>query len=305
MSEDVESATACEVAVVIVTHNSRDTIGACLDSLDEGMKGIAGWKVVVVDNDSSDDTLNVAREALTDVEVVQTGRNAGYAAAINMGTAHCADSSAVLILNPDVHLGAGCAVALLDVLEPPGVGIAVPPLLDADGSLSMSQRRRPTVVRALAESLIGATRVSGVGTLGEIVGDAAQYEARRPVDWATGALMMVSRRCLDEVGDWDESFFLYSEETDFCLRASDHGYATWFTPEGASVHIGGDSTVSPYLWSLVASNRVLAYRKRHGRVATLLFRLALLLGELLRSVGGSPRHRAAVAALCGRPVIRV
>lgn len=122
---------------------------------------------------------------------------------------------------------------------------------------------------------------------------------RRPTraDWATGALMALSADCLAACGAWDESFFLYSEETEYCLRARDHGYATQLEPTAEAVHLGGDSQVSPRLWTLLTLNRVRLYGRRHGAVATACFRGAVFLREASRAALGRKASRAAAAAL--------
>jgi GT2 family glycosyltransferase len=109
--------------------------------------------------------------------------------------------------------------------------------------------------------------------------------------------MAISAECRAACGPWDESFFLYSEETEYCLRARDLSYATQLEPSAEAVHLGGDSQVSPRLWSLLTVNRVRLYRRRHGAVATACFRAAVLLRETSRAALGRRASRAAVAAL--------
>ena len=142
------------------------------------------------------------------------------------------------------------------------------PLLFADGtqwwvsagvaagygwSLLRSLRRRPTVLRAWGESLLGGERAGRFSPLGELVLDDDSYERAGPADWATGAAMLVSAECLRDVGAWDESYFLYSEETDFALRAWDAGYRLVYVPAAHAVHLEGESHTSPALYALLTS----------------------------------------------------
>ena len=100
-----------------------------------------------------------------------------------------------------------------------GVGIVVPQIRTPDGTIFRSLRREPTVGRALGTAVMGG-RVAGLfPRLSETVGDDRSYLSAHDVDWATGAAMLVTRQCADATGPWDESFFLYSEETDFAERA--------------------------------------------------------------------------------------
>ncbi|QMU71512.1 glycosyltransferase [Streptacidiphilus sp. P02-A3a] len=296
--------TAAPVAVVAVTWNSADVLPGFLGSLAEGMAGL-DWRLVVADNDSADDTVALLRRLAPEAVLVQTGRNAGYAAGINAALG-AADRDggyrAALICNPDIRLRPGCAatlVAALDTALPDGarVGISVPLLHEADGVLVHTLRREPAVGRALGEAVIGNRRAGRFPHLGELVTDPGAYTRETRADWATGALMALSRDCLDHCGPWDESFFLYSEETDYCLRARDLGYATRLQPDASAVHLGGDSKVSPRLWTLLVVNRVRLYRRRHGAAATALFRAAVLLRETSRAVLGRAPNRAAAAAL--------
>ena len=119
-----------------------------------------------------------------------------------------------------------------------------------DGTPAKSLRRTPTVLRALGEAVLGE-RAGRYPSLGETVVDPAAYRRPGVTDWATGAAMLISADCARACGPWDESFFLYSEETDFALRAGDLGLATAFVPAAEVIHLGGESRVSPALWSLL------------------------------------------------------
>jgi N-acetylglucosaminyl-diphospho-decaprenol L-rhamnosyltransferase len=265
------------VAVVIVTFNSGDVLEGCLRSLVE-QTGVDLTAVVVADNASKDNCVAIA-EAATDlpVRVVQVGRNAGYAAAINAGTAtlELRKLDAVMILNPDCRLRPDTLARLAAALREPGRAVAAPRLLNPDGSLQPSLRRTPTVGRAWVEAIVGGDRA---GRLGELVFDSAAYEKAGPVAWMTGAAMLVSAAAVRELGPWDESFMLYSEETEYCLRATDRGWTLWYEPDAVVEHIGGDSAVNPVLYSLMMANKVILFRRRRGAPAALAYRAAVLLG---------------------------
>ncbi|GAA2878138.1 glycosyltransferase family 2 protein [Nonomuraea rubra] len=291
-------------AVVIVTYNSADVLPGCLDSLPEGARGVELAGVVVADNASKDDSAAIAEKA--GATVVQVGRNAGYAAAVNAGIAalDLDRLDGVYVLNPDCRLRPGAIVPLLDALREPGRGIAVPYMVNPDGTLQPSLRRMPTVGRALVEAVVGGGLAGRIGTLGELVTDPRDYAEPGAYAWATGAAMLLSPLVIREVGPWDESFLLYSEETDFCLRAADLGYATWYEPASVIEHIGGDSGVNPMLASMLVVNKVRLYRRRHGPVRGTAYYLAVLAGEAVRALAGRRTSRASVAALV-RPSRRV
>jgi N-acetylglucosaminyl-diphospho-decaprenol L-rhamnosyltransferase len=98
-------------------------------------------------------------------------------------------------------------------------------------------------------------------------------------------------------GRWDESFFLYSEECDYCLRARDHGFATRLAPAAEVRHLGGESRSHPELWSLLVVNKGRLYTRRHGAALGLGFRAAALLRELRLAAGGNRPSLAAARAL--------
>ncbi|NXY94252.1 glycosyltransferase family 2 protein [Streptomyces sp. BR123] len=300
------------VAVLVVTWNSARVLPAFLASLPEGTAGL-DWRLVVADNDSADGTAELVRSLAPDATVVQTGRNAGYAAGVNAALAAAAGWEggfrAALVCNPDVRMRTGCAARLVDALDAPlsggrRVGISVPLLYEEDGTLHHSLRRESRVTRALGEAVIGNRRAGRYALLSELVTDPAAYRRATVADWATGALMALSRPCLDACGPWDESFFLYSEETEYCLRARDHGFATRLEPAASAVHLGGESQVSPRLWTLLTLNRVRLYGRRHGPAATAAFRTAVLLREASRAALGRPASLAAARALATPSVLR-
>jgi GT2 family glycosyltransferase len=293
------------VAVVIVSYNSADVLGGCLRSL-ATITGVDLKTVVVADNASRDDSLAIAKAAAADLPIltVEIGRNAGYAAAINRGIAAMGtpDLDAVMVLNPDCVLRPDTIALLWRALSEAGRGIAVPLLLDPDGSLQPSLRRMPTVGRALAEAVLGE-RAGRIGSLGELISDPRKYAEPGPAVWATGAAMLVSTQTMRDIGPWDESFLLYSEETEFALRAADHGWVLWYEPAAVVEHKGGESGTSPKLASLLIVNKVELFRRRHGFARSTAFYLVTLLGESARALMGRRTSRAAVVALL-RPAAR-
>jgi len=288
--------TTPDLMTVVVTHNSRQSIDAFAAAVTAELDDTDA--LVVVDNASSDDTVDRVRALLPAATVLEPGRNLGYGAAVNLAFATVRPRSSMLVTNPDALLHPGTLRRLRAGVQP-GVGIVVPRLVDADGALARSLRREPTLLRAAGEAAVGGLRAGRVAALGEIVCDPAEYSRARTVDWATGAAWLVSTECFDAVGGFAEDFFLYSEETDFALRARDHGFATVYLPDAVVTHKGGASNVDPQLFALLTRNRVRCYRRRHGAPATLAFRITLLTGELARAGAGRATSRAAVRALLG------
>jgi N-acetylglucosaminyl-diphospho-decaprenol L-rhamnosyltransferase len=286
------------VAAVVVTHNSADVLGDCLRSLAD--QGETLVEVIVADNVSTDTTREIA-ESFADLPVrfVDVGRNGGYAAGINAGIValDLNDLDAVLALNPDCRLRPGSLSVLTSVLNPGERGIAVPKLVNLDGSLQPSLRHTPTVGRALVESLIPGWLAGRLGLLSELNTDPKAYERPGATSWATGAAMLMSVAVLREVGLWDDSYLLYSEETEYSLRAADRGWLTWYEPAAVFEHAGGESSSNPTLAALLTINRVVLFRRRHARLHSAAYFAAVAVGEGVRAAAGRPTSRASVIAL--------
>lgn len=289
------------VHVVVVTFNSADVLPTLLDSLDAGLAGVR-WHLTVVDNASTDGTPDLVARRAPDARLVASGRNAGYAAAINAGARYGAPEEVLLVLNPDVQLHPGSVAALTDALADPRVGIAVPRLVGPDGATAPSLRRDPSVRSAWAEALLGGDRAARLGW-SEQVTEPDAYTRPRDADWATGAAMAISPACRDAVGEWDESFFLYSEEVDYCQRTRDAGLAVRFVPDAVATHLSGPYGGDVDLWRLVVRNRLTLFARRHSRASAAAFRAGVLLGQVLRApLSAGARAGAAEAwAHTGRP----
>jgi len=277
-----------EVNAVIVTYNSINVIGGLLDSIPAAF-GAINYDVVVVDNGSTDGTAEfvTARE---ECRVVRSA-NVGYAGGINAGLREAVPAEAILILNPDVRLCERSIPPLLATLREPDVGIAAPQVRSQHGGLELSLRREPTLPRALG---LAGTRLP---VLSEYMTAPADYERPQIVDWALGAVLLMSRKCYDALGGWDESYFLYSEETDLCLRARDKGMLTRYEPQSVVVHIGGQSGRDRRTHIMQILNRVRLYRRRHGQFGSWCYYWLTIASELSWLARGHRQSWSSVAAL--------
>ncbi|WP_460369953.1 glycosyltransferase family 2 protein, partial [Actinocorallia lasiicapitis] len=145
--------------------------------------------------------------------------------------------------------------------------------------------------------LLGGSFAGRYGALGEMITAPGPHERAGRYAWATGAALLMSAETLRRAGPWDESFLLYSEETEFILRSTDLGLGLWYCPDAVVEHIGAASGTSPALAALSTVNRVRLYRGRHGPVASAAYGLALTAGQFLRALAGRPDARAALVAL--------
>jgi N-acetylglucosaminyl-diphospho-decaprenol L-rhamnosyltransferase len=277
-----------DLDVIIVTYNSAHVVADLLDSLPAALAGLTA-DVVVVDNGSADGTAELVEDR-GDCRVIRS-ENVGYAGGINRGVAGAKPADAILVLNPDVRLHAGSIPPLLEALKEPGVGIVVPQIRTPGGALQMSLRREPTVLRAL-----GLTRTR-IGILSEYVRESDRYERPCDVDWAVGAVLLMSRTCYDILDGWDESYFLYSEETDLSLRARDAGLVTRYEPRSVAIHLEGGSGRNDQTHAMLIVNRVRLYRRRNGVAAAWLYYWLTIASEFSWVLRGHRQSRFAIRAL--------
>jgi N-acetylglucosaminyl-diphospho-decaprenol L-rhamnosyltransferase len=277
-----------DVAVVVVTYNSENHVVGLLDSVPASMGDLA-YCVVVVDNGSSDSTLPLL-DKRSDCTVVRSS-NLGYAAGVNRGIAESGGARAFLVLNPDATLDPASVPVMLEVLASSRVGVVAPRVREQDGSLSPTLRRRPSLGRA------GGLSFTGLPVFAERIEDADEYDHEHAVDWAVGAILLIDADCYAAVGGMDESYFLYSEETDFSLRALDLGWTTVYTPHAGGMHVGGGSGESAITHTMKIINRVRIYHRRAGTPLAWAYFVITVANELRRAVLGHRRSWSTLDAL--------
>jgi exopolysaccharide biosynthesis WecB/TagA/CpsF family protein len=285
-----------DIAAIVVTYNSASDISQLIDDLRLAAND-RPIRLIVVDNQSCDDTVNVVRRH-DDIILVESGGNVGYGGGINAGLSVIGHSDFVLTLNPDLTLAPDAVTRLLTAAEAERTGAVVPLILDADGTTYPSLRREPSLTRALGDALLGGKIRARPGFSSEIDARPASYRHAHAVDWATGAALLIPAAVAREVGDWREDFFLYSEEIDYFRRIRETGRRVRFEPTAVVQHRGGGSGTSPELATLMAVNRVRYIELHHGWAYAMLFRAVVALAELVRSY--DPVHRRTLAVVLNR-----
>ena len=188
------------------------------------------------------------------------------------------------MLNADAWLGAGALDALLAALERhPRAGAVVPRLENTDGSLQRSVRGFPTPWRIATEYLYVRKLLPGTRLGDAFYGAGFAHDVEREVEWAMGACMLVRRDAFDDVGLYDERYFLFSEEVDWYRRAADRGWTCVFVPDARCVHVGGASHGGRLFRENVRG--LLLYLDLHeGRAAAERGRKVLLAGTTVRGL---------------------
>jgi GT2 family glycosyltransferase len=229
---------AARMAVAVVSFNTRALLDACLASVAAARPA----QTVVVDNGSTDGSIELVRERHADVKLIVCERNRGYGGAANRAIAACG-AGYVLLLNSDTMLCLDALGALERYLEDhPRAAVVGPRLVYPDGTLQRSTYPEPSV----ADTFLGETGLHRltrrVPSLSERSLRTWRHDAARAVPWVLGAALALRREAFDAVGGFDESFFLYGEEVDLCRRLNAAGYETHFAPVTSVVHVGGAST---------------------------------------------------------------
>jgi GT2 family glycosyltransferase len=216
------------VSIIIVNWNGRDVLAECLDSIfRQAYKQV---EVIVVDNHSTDDSLELLKK-YKHVLVVRNDKNEGFARGNNVGVEH-AKGTYVLLLNNDAVLEEQTLSTLVDVMEKDShVGAVQPKLYFAEG---------PYYKKNQINSV--GSMFTSTGFLyhpGFAKADIGTFEKRRKVFSAYGACLLIRKSVIDLLGLFDEDYFAYFEETDFCLRVWLAGYTIYYIPEAVAYHKGG------------------------------------------------------------------
>ncbi|MCA9296076.1 MAG: glycosyltransferase family 2 protein, partial [Phycisphaerales bacterium] len=229
----------CELSIIIVTWNTRELLRACLASLTRHHGGLS-HEIIVVDNASEDGTVEMIRRTFPHVDIIANATNRGFGAANNQAIAR-ARGEFVLLLNSDTEVTSGVLrSAVAAMREQPDVAVLGVRVQHPDGSLQLTCFAEPTLVN-IALQVFGLHRLPWPAWFGR---DRMRNWARdsiRDVDVVTGCFFMLRPRAMEEVGLFDEQYFFYGEETDWCRRFRAAGWAVRFVPAGTIVHHGGAS----------------------------------------------------------------
>jgi len=266
------------MAAVVVNYESGPALARCLDGLRTG--GVED--LVVVDNGSADGSLAGVTGRFAGVEVVVPGSNLGYGSAVNRGMA-ATTAPFVLVGNPDIEVGPEALGVMASVLEgDPGCALVGPLIRTPAGDRYPSARTFPSLVDAAGHALLGLfapnnrfTRSYQQADL--VVGGAGP----RVVDWVSGACFLVRRTAFEQVGGFDEAYFMYAEDVDLCWRLGRAGWRVLYAPDAEIVHLQGVSTDRHPFRMIVEHHRSLlrfAVRSSRGWRRLLLPLVALGIG---------------------------
>lgn len=263
-----------DLSVIIVSWNVRDLLRACLASVQRKRE----IEVIVVDNASADGSVGMVEAEFPWVRLVANADNRGFTAANNQGLT-LSRGRYVLFLNPDTEVVGDALATMITYMDAhPEVGALGPQLRYADGSLQPSRRRFPTFITALFESTPLAWHwPDNTWARHYRIADRPDDEIQQ-VDWVVGAALLVRRQALDQVGGFDEGYFMYSEELDLCRRIKAAGWQIVYLPTAQIVHHEGKSSEQVVAARHIhfQTSKVRYFRKFHGAPAAEALRIFLL-----------------------------
>ena len=229
------------ITIIIVTYNSEKFIRKCIESIYLKTKS-TDFEIIVVDNNSKDKTVEIIYKEFKNVRLIRNKKNIGFAAANNIAMER-SSGDFIMLLNPDTILDNNAIGILMDsMIKNENIGCVGAKLLYFDGSLQFSCRRFPNFInvffgrRSIFRYLFPKNPISR-----EFMLENMNYNYSHDVDWVMGAAMMIRREMINTVGNFDEQYFLFVEDTDLCYRIKQSGKRIVYVPEAVIKHFHGAS----------------------------------------------------------------
>jgi GT2 family glycosyltransferase len=287
-----------ELSVLIVNYNAASHLENCLDSLFAHTQH-RPLEVIVVDNASSDGSLDMLGRKFSEVRVVSLPENIGFARANNIAMRE-AQGRFFLLLNNDTLVERGAIETMLRIMrEKPEIGALGPLLRNEDGSVQISYGRMISFHAEIQQKLLNQRYEAG----GRLVRRYVQKRSEREAypDWVSGASLMLRSEILAQTGFFDESIFMYTEDVDLCHRVRKAGYRVCYTPEAEIVHLGGKSreTLSEKVELEYRRSQLHFYSKHYGRGKVRLLKVYLLTKLVLGWALKGPTQRSLYRRLIG------
>ncbi|MBK8900860.1 MAG: glycosyltransferase family 2 protein [Anaerolineaceae bacterium] len=268
-----------KLSIVIVSWNIKMLMAGCLKSVFDHSPGFE-FEVWVVDNASSDGSVDMVRQQFPQVQLIANQENVGFAPANNQAIRRC-HGSYILLLNPDTEVLPGALDALVQFMETrQDAGAVGSLLLNPDGSLQPSCFPRPTLSRELWRLF----HLDKLRPYGQYPTQTWDQERPQEVDVIQGASLLLRREALDQTGLLDEGYFIYTEEVDLCYRLQQTGWHLYWIPQSKVIHFGGQSTkqVAAEMFLQLYKSKIQFFRKHYGRFPAIAYKLILLVASAAR-----------------------
>jgi N-acetylglucosaminyl-diphospho-decaprenol L-rhamnosyltransferase len=282
-----QSPAVIDLSIIIVSYNVRDYLLNCLASIEAWLAATSyQTEVIVVDNASHDGSADSVRRRFPETNIIELGANIGFAAANNRA-AEAARGRFIVFLNPDTTVvGDAFGVMARYLDEHYDVGVVGPRLRYPDGTIQSTRRRFPTRRTGFLESTIVQQYWRDNAVLRRYYVADRSNDETQDVDWLVGACLFTRRETLERAGLFDERFFMYSEEVEWCHRVRESDWRVVYLPSASIVHHEGTSSKLdlPVRQINFDTSKVLLYEELHGKRSALALRGFLLGSYLLRAL---------------------
>lgn len=230
-----------QLDIILVSYNTAEYTKRAIESVFNETPD-TDFKIIMVDNNSKDDSVELITNKFPDVEVIQTGANLGFAKAVNIGV-KASDSDYILLLNPDtVILDSAIDKLMVFAQNTPQAGIWGGVTLNNDLSLNPNNARARLSFKTLLFSALGLSKIFNKSCFFNHDNYGCwDRKSEREVDVITGCFFLTPRKIWEKLEGLDEAFFMYAEEADYCIRAINNGYQPRVTPDAKIIHHGGVS----------------------------------------------------------------
>lgn len=229
-----------DVSIIIVSWKVKELLKKCLESI-ESSRGGLDLEIFVVDNASNDGTVEMMKQNFSEIKLIASDKNLGFAKANNLALKQ-ATGEYVLLLNPDTEINSETLPKSIEFMKGhPKCGALGPKMIYPDGKQQPSVRRFPTIWPVLLMLLKLPKIFPNLKSINRYLAKDFDYSKEQMVDQIMGAYIFIPRQALEKVGYLDERFFIWFEEVDLCRQLRMAGYEVWYSPSISIIHYGGKS----------------------------------------------------------------
>lgn len=282
-----------DLSVVIISFNTKEILIDCIKSVVKNTRGVK-YEIVVIDNASSDgssEAISYLSKSVKVVTLIRNSKNVGFAAANNQGY-RASKGKYILFLNSDTLVSGNVLGDVAHWMDTKAkVGICSCMLKNKDGTIQGTGGYFPTLPTVFSwmtiqdlpyvDNFIKPFHPMKPKSFSK---DDNFYKNDHELDWVTGAFLFVRRSILDNVGGWNDDYFMYMEEVDLCFRVKKLGWQIWYLPDWSIVHLGGASCSSEYSVLSEYKGIKIFYKKYFPAWQLPVLRLLLKVGALGRMV---------------------
>ncbi len=272
-----------DLFIVIINWNTKDLLRQCLDSISSALKKNS-YQVIVVDNASTDNSVEMLRNGYPNVIIIENKKNIGFARANNQAFKLIEKGDFVLMLNSDTLLIKDTLQKMIDFMKKnPEAGVSAPALRFPDGKFQSGGGFSPTLITDTNYFLF-LSIVFPLTFKGLFINQRKRRKMAVPfeVDWVAGTCMLIRKKVIDQTGGLDESYFMYAEDAEWCERIKRLGWKIYFLPHLEIIHFHGAS--SKTISNQWIKSFVSYVRDKKGFTQSIMFRMIMAAGFALRTI---------------------